>query len=440
MNVKELGLVIQPITPIQRQYLNDTQHRFFVVAAGRRSRKTIIGMDKVFFTAIENANKKYFLAAPTRDQAKHIFWDKLKKMSTKLHILGDKNEVGLQCYLKNDTIIRVVGLDRPERMEGETPSWNGGMITETPDIKQEGWFANVRPTLSDTNGFCILDGVPDYRHQWYLELAQYACGGQIPETRPFIGAFAENPNDTEWCFYSWFSSDVLDEKEIESAKRQLDARIYRQEYEGSFERSGGLVYYAYTTQNHSTSEFTNGLPTIITFDFNVNPMSALICQEASRDVWHTVSEFNIPNSNTFETVARIRDYLNNRGYTNSHGLYVTGDYSGNQRRSSSSATDWLIIKDGLKEFGPTYKYRATPAVKDRVNAINGMFRNAINEIKMYVNPKNCPILHKELNMQVWKKDGDLETMNDSIGHKTDALSYLAMNFYPIRGESKLEYL
>lgn len=440
MNVKELGLVIQPITPIQRRYLNDTQHRFMVVAAGRRSRKTLIGINKVFFTALYNPNKKYFFAAPTRDQAKHIFWDKLKKMAGKLHVIKDKNEVGLEIRLTNDTLIRVVGLDRPERIEGETPSWNGGMITETPDIKQEGWFANVRPTLSDTKGFCILDGVPDYRHAWYLGLAEYAAGGYIPETMPLHGAYAENPDDKEWCFYSWFSSDVLDEKEIDSARKQLDPKIFRQEYEGSFERTGGLAYYNYTMLNKSEYSFNPNYPTIITFDFNVNPMSAVICQEVKPDEWHAVTEFNLINSNTPDAVEKINDYLKQNNFKNTHGLYITGDYAGEQRRSSATQTDWLIIRNGFKHLNPVYKYRATTAIKNRVNALNAMFGNAAGEIKLYINPKHCPITHKELNMQVWKADGQLETFNDTIGHKTDAISYIAYNFYPIKTEGAFGYV
>jgi len=200
------GLIINPITTIQKQFLNDSKHRFFIIPAGRRSRKSLIGKYKVLMYAVENEGR-YFLAAPTRDQAKRIFWGKLKKAVSLLNAnSGNPNETELKIKIINGSEIHVIGLDKPQRVEGT--QWHGGHITEFSSIKRGAWAENIRPLFSDTNGFCILDGVPDYREKnfdEYRNLAEYACNGEIPETPAYEGIFREN---NEWCYYSWLSQDV----------------------------------------------------------------------------------------------------------------------------------------------------------------------------------------------------------------------------------------
>ena len=140
------------------------------------------------------------------------------------------------------------------------------------DIKEEAWSSNIRPVLSDTNGFAILEGVPDGMNFFY-DLAEYACGGEIPEIQPIIGAYRENSNDKEWCYYHWFSSDVLPEKEIKAAKRQLSAKMYSQEYEGKFEGLSNRVYYCFNSKDHirvMEKKETEGLSIGAGIDFNVD--------------------------------------------------------------------------------------------------------------------------------------------------------------------------
>jgi hypothetical protein len=426
----DIGLTIYPITDIQLQYLNDLKHRFFVVSAGRRSRKTLIGRKKILFNAILNQNHKYFMAAPTHDQAKSIFWEGLKKQTKLLDIQKKHgvNESDLTIFLKNGTKIKIVGIDRPERIEGETPSWNGGLITEAPNCKKEAWYEHIRPLFSDTHGFCILDGVPDSRHQWHKDLALYATGGFIPSTKPLEGAYAENPNDPEYCYYSWFSSDVLTPGEIESVKRQLDERTYKQEYEGSFENPGGLVYYAYQERNIMNLEYDSSRDTIITFDFNVSPGTAIILQMFEPDQWCAVTEFSRNDTNTSEMGTLAKDFIEQNGLNAK--LWLTGDYTGTARKTSASSgsqSDWKILEQIFKAK-PKIKQ---VSIKDSVNSLNGMFYNTFGEMKLYVNANNCPKLHRDLTRQNWKDNGDLNDENGTIGHKSDALRYFAENFYPI---------
>ena len=53
------------LTPVQINYYHD-EHRFIIVTAGRRSRKTLIGQRKVLLEALKYENRRYFLGAPTQ--------------------------------------------------------------------------------------------------------------------------------------------------------------------------------------------------------------------------------------------------------------------------------------------------------------------------------------------------------------------------------------
>jgi len=60
--------------------------RFPVVPAGRRSGKTERFKRFLVKEAGRNAGEMYFAAAPTRDQAKKIFWNDLKLLSFANHL------------------------------------------------------------------------------------------------------------------------------------------------------------------------------------------------------------------------------------------------------------------------------------------------------------------------------------------------------------------
>ena len=127
--------------------------RFKVVPAGRRSGKTERAKRNLIIQALKESAEgkygdyRYFAAGPTRDQAKQIFWNDLKAMIPKSLIGGRIRESELAIPLITGAEIFVVGLDRPQRMEGR--SWNGGVIDEIASVKPEAWAENIRPALAE---------------------------------------------------------------------------------------------------------------------------------------------------------------------------------------------------------------------------------------------------------------------------------------------------
>lgn len=436
------------LTDIQTEYLFD-ERRFIVNRAGRRARKTIIGMKKDLIRAAREPEQTIYLAAPTQDQAEEIFLDhkyfSLIKAAKALGIFKSVRYSKPKITLTNGSVLRIVGLDRAQRIEG-IPA-NGIHITEFANLKPGFWVENILPILADNEGWAILDSVPDYRYPEYNDIIDFACGGQILDALPIHGHIGTNPEAPEWVCYCWLSSDVLPEKEILLQKRLQPEHIFLQEYEGKVIKAGGTVYYAYGEHNYSQETFKSHRDTYLCYDFNVDPMTCLINQHTATNTkngdkhFTFVKEFVVSDSNTPHTTEKVLNYLQKQKLTGE--LFVTGDPSGISRRSSGQSksvtggtrSDYAIITKMIKERG-VFKYKGRPdlrrsTIKDRVASINAFFKNTLGETRQYVNIAECPWLHKDLRRQVWDKNGQLNDENGTIGHRSDAGSGFHIAFYPV---------
>lgn len=425
MQLQQLPEKLINLTPIQVDYLKDNAHRFIVLPAGRRSRKTLLGKRKILLAALNNNNHRYFMAAPTYQQAKNIFWSDLKR-DTRLFWYRYPSETELKVELVNGSMIAVVGLDKPMRIEGIP--WNGCLITEMSEIKANAWAENIRPLLADTGGFALLDGTPNGLGDYY-DLALYAAGGPLPQSVAYTGAYAENADDDEWAYYHWFSSDVLPQSEIESAKRQLSPKMYEQEYEGSFIGNTNRVYDMFDRGVHRQEETTTGMQLGCGIDFNVSAMTAeVFAYDYSKKYVHFIKEYVLKNSNTFNLAATIaKDYP---------GIRCFPDPAGSARHSSATRSDHQILKDsGLA----VRSHKGHPPVRDRVNAFNSMLKNAAGDIRCTING-NCKSLIADMERLCWLPNGDVDKTNLELSHASDAAGYAIEYLFPIRGSYNISVI
>jgi hypothetical protein len=266
-----------------------------VVPAGRRSGKTERAKRKLVMSALSGesrfADPNYFAAAPTRDQAKRIYWDDLKMMSPKSTV-RKISETDLSIHYTTGAMLSVVGMDKPERIEGSP--WDGGVLDEYANMKEVAWGANVRPALSDRDGWCWLIGVPEGRNHYY-DTWNDAIG-------PLNIA-----NGGDWDGFTWFSSDILPAAEIESARRGLDELTFRQEYEASFVNFEGQAYYPFDRTLHCaklTDRYNPRADLVLCLDFNVDPGIAVIAQELEFPRKIATASINVKGREMFKNVVQ----------------------------------------------------------------------------------------------------------------------------------------
>jgi len=267
--------------------LYQSQRRFNIVPAGRRSGKTeIIGKRKQVLRFLLCHDKrfpqfyskypdpKFFIGAPTRDQVKRIYWDDVKALIPKEFLSKAPNESNLVLYGINGAELHLMGLDKPERIEGSP--WDHGVIDEIGNIKPQAWEAHIRPALSDRLGGCDFIGVPEGKNHYY-DMYNRALDYE-----------REFGDKSEWGVFHWISADILPKEEIEAAKRDLDPLVYEQEYEASFVNFTGMAYYNFKADTHTGNYrqyYDPARPIVFCFDFNVAPGVCAILQEFGTDIF-----------------------------------------------------------------------------------------------------------------------------------------------------------
>ncbi|MEE9615268.1 MAG: terminase family protein [Thermodesulfobacteriota bacterium] len=380
-----------------------------MVPAGRRSGKTELAKRKLITSLLIKkgwSDPRYFAAAPTRDQAKRIFWKDIKSLVPASWVKR-VYESDLCIVTKFGSELWVVGLDKPQRIEG-TP-WDGGVLDEYANMKPTVWTENIRPALSDRGGWCWFIGVPEGLNH-YKELADYA----------------REEGGTQWGFYTWHSKDILPAEEIEAARRDLDPRTFRQEYEASFEGATGRVYYAYSSENHrdKSIRLNPGNPIVVCCDFNVDPCVWELCQVDGRRV-RVFDEIALRNTNTVEMGKEVLKRYGKHG----PGLIVYGDPAG-AARSTTGKSDYALLGElGLKDQRVR---RSHPAVKDRINAVNSMLKNTKGEVRLTHHPR-CSYLKTDFETVVWREGiGEVDKRDIKRTHASDALGYFVEYEFPLR--------
>ncbi len=448
---------------VQQAYWH-SQHRFNVVPAGRRSGKTELFKRKLVkkaFTARTDWVPAFFAGAPTRDQAKRIFWEDLKVLVGRDMMAKPPSETDLMIKTVTGAEIWVVGLDKPERIEGKP--WDGGGLDEYANMKPTAWPMNVRPALSDRKGWCDFLGVPEGRNHYYA----------LNNTA--LADMQELGDKSDWASFTWPSKDILDPEEIASAMRDLDELTFDQEYNASFVNFEGRAYYPFNDKVHCRPlKYDDRATLIFCFDFNVEPGVAAVLQEQQlpgqyermpfppttrggkpvpnpqgalmldRPITGTgvIGEVHIPrNSNTPAVCRRlIKDWGAHRGRVICYGD-ATGGASGTAKVEGS---DWDLIE---KELRPVFKDRLAFRVKDanpkeraRINAVNSRLQSVFGDIKLMVDRAKAPNVVKDFDGVALLKGGSGEIdkkATPELTHLTDAVGYYVEHEYPVLPQSML---
>jgi hypothetical protein len=401
--------------------------RFPVVPAGRRSGKTERLKRFVSKQAMYLPNERYFLGAPTRDQAKKIFWDDIKSLTLSAAHPKRPSESELKVFLPNGSEIHVLGLDQPQRIEGI--EWTGGGIDEIADVKSESVQENIMPALNTVNptrpfyrAFCWFIGVPDGLNHFY-DMAEYA----------------RTSGDPEWAYFHWKSAEILPPDVIEQAKRTMGRRQYLQEYEASFETASGRIYDDYdgSVTGHNWTDRTLQPTDAIHWmhDQNFTPLSSAIAVVEKNKVWlvdEIVLESAISLQSAMEFVEKFKHHQNKV-------VFIYGDPAGRAGEKHGHKSDYTEIENVLRLHHWRFERRvraAAPSIRDRQNAVRAKILNAKNETTLFVNPLTAHWSHKGLaTVQLQKGSTYQEDQTNPFQHITTAIGYFVDWHWP-SGKSK----
>lgn len=392
------------LTNAQKQIFLDPK-RFRVVSAGRRFGKSFLSVWEMAKVA-RHPNKKIFYIAPSYRMAKQIIWEDLKYQLAKRRWLKSVNETDLTVVLINDSKISLRSADNYDSMRGV--SLDFVVFDEAAYMNMQVWTEVIRPALSDRQGSALFISTPKSLN-WFKDLYDFA------------------KTDDNWSSHSFttLQGGNVPIEEIEAAKKDLDEKTFRQEYEASFETYSGVVYYAFGDENIVKRTITEDDKVLYCgIDFNVNPVSCVVTVPIENG-FHQIDEINIYGSNTDELVEEIR----NRYPTQK--IVAFPDPAGAQNKTSASGKTDISI---LENAGFIVKYRRSHAkVRDRINAVNSKLCSTTKERKYLIDPK-CKNTIKALRQHSYKEGTRIPNKDDGFDHITDALGYLIEYNYPITKE------
>jgi hypothetical protein len=205
---------------------------------------------------------------------------------------------------------------------------------------------------------------------------------------------------------------------LDSLEDSYDKKAFEQEVLGKVVNlNTGGIYYAFDrSKNVRQCVLNSEYPILIGCDFNINPMSAVICQIYD-NVIRVVDEVWLMGSDTNQFSDEIIERYG-KGHT------IVPDSTGKRTQTSSSGWSDHAI---LRNKGFNVASAKNPFRIDRYNTVN----NLLEKERILIDP-SCKKTIRDLE-QVSYKDGSSQpdTSNSQLTHISDGLGYLSWHSFPI---------
>ena len=393
-----------------RLFPDPSSIRFRVTSAGRRSGKTENAKRFLALEAMRNPGHRYFIAAPIRPQAEAIYWlDMLALLKGCYHESGI-SKTKLSITLINGAYIQLFGLggagansDAPARLEG-TPC-HGGIIDEYAKCPANVFEENIRPMLAEFQGWCWFVGKPVGRnHHYDMHLRGL------------------DPHFPDWRSYTWPSGDILPAEEIEAARREMDPRTFRQEFEGSFESYEGLLYYCFEDRMIQELPDDPRLRLNLSCDFNKAPLIWNVYQlpyRQNHQCLDAINEIHIPvNAKTPHAAQMFIDMYGGRQFKS---VKITGDAANNYEGTHDHQTDYTIMNRVFEGAGWDIEWAvpdANPGINNRVNVGNSL----MSSDRFRIDPK-CVMLIRDFHRNESDNKGAKDKSDKLQTHASDNFDY-----------------
>lgn len=185
----------------------------------------------------------------------------------------------------------------------------------------------------------------------------------------------------------------------------------------------GFDFKKHVKQDNSL-QINYALPVIVSFDFNIDPTTAIICQYDLNFI-HIIDEFRLMDGNVYQICEQIKTYFANKNVY----LLITGDATGRNRSAMTKGAlnYYKVIASELKLNETAFKIPSVnPSVENTRMLLNAML---IKHENFYINSK-CKYLIDDLMYCEVNDLGDIDKTKDKHRtHLLDCLRYYLFNFH-----------
>lgn len=331
-------------------------------------------------------------------------------------MVDKSNEVELRIILNNGSNIYLKGADNEDSLRGVNISFV--VMDEISFMKRNVWQEIIRPMLLASQGKCLFIGTPQGKnHFWELWLKG-------------------NRKEDDFASWQYKTSDnpYIKLEEIEEARKTTSDRVFRQEYEASFEDYVGLVYPEFDQNIHIIQpvkieahwERIGAIDPAIT-----GTTAALFGAVDEKGDIYLYSEYYEQNKRVSE-VAQVLKQINNSTQWRIDPSSVTGSKINNENRVYSLFDEY--IDNGIVPL------IANNDVEGGINRVAEYFKR--NKIKVFSTLKNFIY---EIERYHWAEERETNTgfmkpvPYKSLDHLMDDLKYIVAS-RPVEAEKPSRYI
>ena len=402
-----------------------------VQVSGRRTGKSYTDIIAALAHAQEVPRARVLFVGPTIGQAMEAFWDTLLDMTRDSGVLArpprenPAPDLFFNEYL-NNARFTLKSADKPDTLRGVSPTPTLVIFDELA-LYAPGFFEEVMDAMT-------LDPIRTPR----FLVSSTPKGTANLLYKMYLWGQSSKPEHSDWASWQFRAIDVRPDMRanIEKLRARMDPRLFDQEVNATFLTTAGGVFTSFdeaVNVRNDIPEFAEGEAVHVAIDFNVNIMASVAFAVRERNGvkhYHAVKDFT-GDANTDALAEKIKaEYPG-------HRLFAYPDPSGAARKTSSPTgkTDHSI----LQEHGFDVRTaKRTPPLRDSVNAVNRLLRDAAGNSRMFFHPR-CANTILSLKNTEWKtasasEEADTATIDKKAGieHHSDAIRYLSALLEPIR--------
>lgn len=189
-----------------------------------------------------NVRPRFAYLSPFLKQSKTVAWDYLKAAMDPLRPLGAQiNESELRVDYHNGGQVRLYGADNMDALRGIY--LDGVVLDEFADMDPRVWSEVIRPALADRKGWAVFIGTPKGRNEFWK-------------------IFERSKSEEDWFSLMLKASEtgLIDQSELDLARRDLTEDQYSQEFECSFEAAIVGAYYGKLMREADSEGRVTGVP------------------------------------------------------------------------------------------------------------------------------------------------------------------------------------
>ena len=210
----------------QIRAFHNRKERFAIIVAHRRFGKTVAAINDLIRSCfeIDRPNVRVAYIAPYLSQAKAVAWDYALEFTRDIPEIK-VNHSELRIDFLNGARFRLFGADNYNAMRGLY--FDAVVLDEMADFPASAWSNVIRPALADRRGSATFISTPKGKNEFW-EL------------------WHEAQDDPNWFTAMLKASDtsILDQEELDEARRTMGDDRYEQEFECSFEAAIQGAFYA----------------------------------------------------------------------------------------------------------------------------------------------------------------------------------------------------